>query len=543
MLSPAVLFNYIRNPLCYTYTLLTTIVMLKKFKRNFNSISLSVLIALLLINTVLIFYNRAVMVENNQLQAQTEQVKELWISIFDSNLRRMDLGLRGFALTRNAQLLDPYRSGMRDLPICIKNIDSLLVVQSQDSLATHFAAFKLKLDEYVAFSERMRLTAEEGNTEEFVKMLNEDKGYDLWQAFAPMFNYTLSHQDKLMAEARAKYQTALDRNVIFQIILIALAIPALISVMYRIKRDVKARKNLLLEFEDNNRKYMFNPGTPLPDDNPQIIIQNSIENLKKTSSFIKSIAGGNYGVTWEGLTPENEVLNKENLTGDLIKMRDQMKIVKETDERRIWSTEGLAKFSEVARSNQHDIEKLSNEVIRFLTKHMRSQQGSLFLLQDDENQEPFLSLAACYAFDKRKFLEKRIEIGSGLIGQAYLEGSTMVLKQIPNGYIKITSGMGDATPTCLVIVPMKYNDRVEAVLELASFEEFQPHEIEFLEKAGEVIASSVYSTKTNERTTKLLTATQQQTEMLKAQEEELRQNMEEMQATQENMRRLEKESV
>ena len=517
--------------------------MLKKFKRNFNSISLSLLIVLLLINTALIFYNRAVMVENNILQVQTEEVKKVWISIFDSNLRRMDLGLRGYALVRNPQLLDPYHSGMRDLPIATRIIDSLLIVQGKDSLSAHFASFKIKLDDYVAFSEKMRTVAEEGNTEEFVKMLNLDKGFDLWQAYAPMFNYIMADQDKLMVEARSRYEKALDRNVIFQIALLLLAIPALISVMYRIKRDVKARKNLLLEFEENNRKYMFNPGTPLPDDNPQIIIQNSIENLKKTSTFIKRIAGGDYSVNWEGLSAENADLNKDNLTGDLIKMRDQMKKVKEADERRIWSTEGLAKFSDVTRSNQHDIEKLANEVIRFLTKHLQAQQGSLFLLHDEENDEPYLSLAACYAFDKKKFLEKRIELGSGLVGQAYLEGSTIVLKEIPNGYIKITSGMGDATPTSLIIVPMKYNDRVEAVLELASFNEFQPHEIEFLEKAGEVIASSVYSTKTNERTTKLLASTQQQTEMLKAQEEELRQNMEEMQATQENMRRLEKESA
>jgi CHASE3 domain sensor protein len=517
--------------------------MLKKFKKNFNSISLSVLIVLLLVNTALIFYNRSVMVENNTLQAQTEEVKRLWISIFDTNLRRMDLGLRGYVLTKNPQLLDPYHSGMRDLPLSVKNIDSLLVVQGKDSIAQQFASFKIKLNDFVAFTERMRVIAEEGNTEEFIRMLNEDRGFDLWLAYAPMFNYMLANQDALMVEARSKYGKALDRNVIFQIALVILAVPALISVMYRIKRDVKARKNLLLEFEANNRRYMFDPGTALPDDNPQIIIQNSIENLKKTSTFIKSIAGGNYAVNWEGLTSENESLNQDNLTGDLIKMRDKMKKVKEADEQRIWSTEGLAKFSEVARANQNNIEKLSNEVIRFLTKHLKAQQGSLFLLQDEENQEPCLTLAACYAFDKKKFLEKRIEIGSGLIGQAYLEGNTILLKEIPNGYVKITSGMGDATPTCLIIVPMKYNERVEAVLELASFTQFEEHEIEFMEKAGEVIASSVYSTKTNERTTKLLSATQEQAETLKAQEEELRQNMEEMQATQENMKRLEKEKV
>jgi putative methionine-R-sulfoxide reductase with GAF domain len=92
----------------------------------------------------------------------------------------------------------------------------------------------------------------------------------------------------------------------------------------------------------------------------------------------------------------------------------------------------------------------------------------------------------------------------------------------------------------VIIVPMKYNERVEAVLELASFTKFETHEVEFLEKAGEVIASSIYATKTNERTSKLLQETQEQAEALRSQEEELRQNMEELQATQEDMRRREK---
>ncbi len=515
--------------------------MLRKIKDNFITISLTVLMVLLVFNTALIFYNRSVMVTNNTLQRQTEEVKKLWIAIFDGNLRRMDMGLRGYALTRNPQMLDPYHSGLRDMAGTVRNIDSLLAVQNQDSIAQLFEPFKLKLNEFLAHNEKMRKLAEEGNLEEFVKLLNLDKGFDLWKAYAPMFNYMLAHQDRVMQEARLRYQRALDRNVLFQIILIVLAIPALITVLYRIRRDAKARKRLLLDFEENNRKYMFNPGTDLPDDNPQVIIQNSIANLKKASTFIKAMASGDYGVQWDGISDANRELNSENLTGDLIKLRDQMKKVKETDEKRIWSTEGLAKFSDVARNNQNNIEKLSNEVIRFLTKHLQAQQGSLFLLQDDDNDEPYLNLAACYAFDKKKFINKRIDLGSGLIGQAYLEGSTIVLTEIPNGYITITSGLGDATPTCLIIVPMKYNDRVEAVLELASFTKFQPHEIEFLEKAGEVIASSIHSTRTNERTSKLLSASQQQSQMLRAQEEELRQNMEEMQATQENMRRMEKE--
>lgn len=515
--------------------------MIKKFKENFIAASLTILMVLLLINVALIFYNRSVMFKNNILQTQTETVRRHWSSIFDNSLRRIDLGLRGYALTKNPQMLRPYEDGVKAIPITFKNIDSLLAVQHLDTVRQQFPILTSKVNEYLAHCDRMRVAVTRDSTNAFLRMLDEDKGLELWLFFSPIYNKVINHQTRLMANAKNHYQSAVDRNVIFQALLALLGVPTLISVVSRLRREGTSRKKLLLDFEENNRKYMFDPGTNLQDVNPQAIIQNSIENLKKTSSFIKSIASGDYAVKWEGLHEKNFELNKNNLTGDLIKMRDQMKKVKDADEKRIWSTEGLAKFSEVARNNQNNIEKLCNEVLRFLTKHLKAQQGSLFLLQDEKDQDRFLELAACYAFDKKKFVEKKVEIGSGLVGQSYLDGNTILLTDIPKGYIAITSGLGKATPTCLIIVPMKYNEQVEAVLELASFNRFEPHEVEFLEKAGEVIASSIHSTKTNERTSKLLAATQQQTEMLKAQEEELRQNMEEMQATQENYKRLAKD--
>jgi CHASE3 domain sensor protein len=509
--------------------------MIKNLKENFISISLYLLISLILVNTILIIYNRNVMVKNNILQKQSEEVKKAWTEVFDGNLRRMDLGLRGYALTKNTQLLDPYVTAKRDMPRTIKRIDSLLVVQHLDTLRDDFEGFKVKLDQYMVYADEMKNYAEQENTQEFLRLLNEDRGYDLWAAFSPMFTSIIAYEDRLVEQARNQYEQALNRNVIFGVLLLLLTLPTLIAVMYKIRRETKARIRLLQDFEQNTRQYMFDPGEEVGAYNAQAIIQTSIRNLKKASTFIKNIAAGNYAVNWEGMTEQNAPLNQENLAGDLIKMRDQMKKVKDLDEKRIWSTEGLAKFSDVARNNQNNIEKLSNEVIRFLTKHLQAQQGSLFILHDDEGTEPYLELAACFAFNKKKFVERRIEIGNGLVGQAFLEGGTILLTDVPPGYIHITSGLGDATPSCVIIVPMKYNDRVEAVLEMASFTKFESHEIEFLEKAGEVIASSMYSTKTNERTSKLLRETQEQAETLRSQEEELRQNMEELQATQEDM--------
>jgi CHASE3 domain sensor protein len=513
----------------------------QRLKENFINFSLTLLIVLILFNTVLIFYNRHVMVENTILQKQTQEVKKRWSDIFESNLRRMDLGLRGYALIKtpgiveNHGILSPYFDALRAYKPNMDKIDSLLVVQNLDTLRGEFQDVRKKIDEFVVFTTELKTLVDNDDMQGFVNLLKADKGKDVWAVYSPLFTKVNTIEDQLVEKANADYQQALDRNVIFQVFLILLTIPTLIAVMYRIRRDARNRKKLLADFEQNNRQYMFDSGTELPADNPQVIIQSSIRNLKKASSFVKDIAAGNYSVNWEGLNADNGKLNQDNLAGDLIKMRDQMKKVKELDEKRIWSTEGLAKFSDVARNNQNNIEKLSNEVIRFLTKHLKSQQGSLFVLRDEEGQEPHLDLAACYAFDKKKFIDKKIDIGSGMVGQAYMEGGTILLTDLPPNYIAITSGLGQASPTCVIIVPMKYNERVEAVLELASFSRFEQHEVEFLEKAGEVIASSIYATKTNERTAKLLKETQEQAEALRSQEEELRQNMEELQATQEDM--------
>jgi transcriptional regulator with GAF, ATPase, and Fis domain len=229
-----------------------------------------------------------------------------------------------------------------------------------------------------------------------------------------------------------------------------------------------------------------------------------------------------------------------NLAGRLTRMRDQLKQMKNEEERRQWSNEGLTLFSETVRNHQQNLTELSLEVVRFLTKYMNAQQGGLFVLREEEG-ESYLELAACYAFDRKKYIEKRVDIGVGLIGQAYLEEQTSLLTKIPQGYTYITSGMGEATPECLLIVPMKYNERTEAIIELASLEKFEDHQVAFIEKAGEFVASALQSVRTTEKMQKLLAASQQQAEEMRSTEEEMRQNFEELQATQEEMMRKQNE--
>lgn len=249
--------------------------------------------------------------------------------------------------------------------------------------------------------------------------------------------------------------------------------------------------------------------------------------LKTKAVFADEISQGNLGADLKDLN-QNDVLGKS-----LLNMRNQLRVAQETDSQRNWTSEGLARIGELLRSFK-STEELYITVIQFIVKYVNSNQGGLFLL--DENREK-IRLVSCYAYQKKKFLDKEFEAGSGIIGQCILEGSTLYLTDVPKDYVHITSGLGDANPRSLLIVPLKSNEEVYGAIEMASFSLFKDHEISFIEKACEGIASSISMVHGTEKTKALVEQLSQQTEELKSQEEEMRQNMEEMQATQEEMGR------
>jgi GAF domain-containing protein/HAMP domain-containing protein len=260
-----------------------------------------------------------------------------------------------------------------------------------------------------------------------------------------------------------------------------------------------------------------------------------VAGLRSTSLFAENIGNGNYQASYSPLS-EHDVLGNA-----LINMRNNLARVAEDDKRRNWATEGLAKFSEVLRRNNNNINQLGDELISNLVKYLNANQGGFFIVNDTET-ETFLELKSCYAWDKKKYLEQHIYEGEGLTGQVWQEKETIYLTEVPQNYISITSGLGEANPNSILIVPLKVNDEIFGVIEMASFNEFAPYEIEFIEKIAESIASTVSAVKINERTQKLLEDSTMLTEQMRAQEEEMRQNMEELQATQEEMQRAQKDA-
>jgi putative methionine-R-sulfoxide reductase with GAF domain len=253
-------------------------------------------------------------------------------------------------------------------------------------------------------------------------------------------------------------------------------------------------------------------------------------------NFINSIEAGELEIHFEKQFEETAIANS------LKNMHDKMKAIAKEEQQRNWAAEGLAKFSNILRQENSSIIEFGDIIIREIVKYLNINQGSIFMVENDENDNEYIKILGTYAYNKKKYCEqKRIEIGEGLVGQCYLEKDIIYMTDVPQFYVNITSGLGEATPNSILLVPLIVKDTVYGVVELASFGEFKKHEIEFLQKLSENIASAISSAKIADRTNKLLQEAQQQTEEIRAQEEELRQNMEEMEATTEEMMRQRKE--
>ncbi|MBY0424387.1 MAG: GAF domain-containing protein, partial [Cytophagales bacterium] len=164
-------------------------------------------------------------------------------------------------------------------------------------------------------------------------------------------------------------------------------------------------------------------------------------------------------------------LKNEELRANEDKLNKYIAEIEETrieDKKREWTNNGLAKFADILRSQNNDIQASYDAIITNLVKYLDANQGGLFVVEGEDNSR-FIELKSYYAYERKKYLEKRIEIGEGLIGQCYLEKDIVYLTKVPENYISITSGMGEATPRAVLLVPLMLNEEVFGVIELASF--------------------------------------------------------------------------
>lgn len=247
---------------------------------------------------------------------------------------------------------------------------------------------------------------------------------------------------------------------------------------------------------------------------------------------------------------ENQRLIKEAEDKEKTILQDQAKLnayieqvegARKQEQQREWTNAGLASLGELLRDQSLSMDDLYARIVSAIVKYAKATQGCLFVAEEKGNEGALLELKACYAYARNRFVDARVHSGEGLVGQIFLEKEPVMITEVPQGYTTITSGLGDATPRCLVIIPLCYNEEAIGVMEIASLDTFEPFQLQYLYKAADTLAASISGLMVNERTKVLLAQSQQQTEVLRAQEEEMRQNMEELSATQEETERKERQ--
>ncbi|MEH2452553.1 hybrid sensor histidine kinase/response regulator [Nostoc sp.] len=208
---------------------------------------------------------------------------------------------------------------------------------------------------------------------------------------------------------------------------------------------------------------------------------------------------------------------KDNINQMIANLRETTQKNTEQD----WLKTNLAKFTRMLQG-QRDLETVSKLILSELAPLVGAQHGVFFLMEHGENT-PYLKLISSYAYRERRHLANRFHLGEGLVGQCALEKQRILLTEVPSDYVRISSGLGEATPLNAVVLPVLFEGQVTAVIELASFRRFSEIHLTFFDQLTESIAIVLNTIAASMRTEELLKQSQSLAEELQTQQSELRQ--------------------
>lgn len=254
--------------------------------------------------------------------------------------------------------------------------------------------------------------------------------------------------------------------------------------------------------------------------------------LNKVSTVMSSVANGS-----TDLNTKIEVKSKDEIDevgNSFNKMVESLEEKTKIDQSHNWIKSNIAEIT-TSLSGMHDLESLSQTFLSKIVPLMESCHAVFYIKNMDKQNEPIFQLLASYAYKERKHLSNTFRIGEGLVGQAVLEKSPIILTDVPSDYIRVTSGLGEAAPLTIYVLPVSFEGDVKAVLELASFKPFSLTQQTFLEEMINGLGIILASVLGRIQLAKLLEESQALTEEVQAQSEELQAQQVELKATNEDL--------
>lgn len=202
----------------------------------------------------------------------------------------------------------------------------------------------------------------------------------------------------------------------------------------------------------------------------------------------------------------------------------------------------LTKINNIINYTQYDASGMYHQLILEIVSVLEINQVGLYSVNRENPKNIRIELVSSYAYGEQKVANQSIKEGEGLLGQAYVNKEKLILKDIPKGYTRISSGLGSADPKYLAIIPLSSHHQIEGLIEIASFRNLEDFEIEFLERAGQSLATFMATEREQSHTQKLLEKAEQQTQVLHHKELEMQEQIEKQQKTAKELRLKQLES-
>ncbi|KAB2345229.1 HAMP domain-containing protein [Actinomadura rudentiformis] len=217
--------------------------------------------------------------------------------------------------------------------------------------------------------------------------------------------------------------------------------------------------------------------------------------------------------------------------GEVAELKDNVNLMvanlRETTRAKDWLESNLARIAGLMQGHR-DLVEVASLILSELTPLVGAHYGAFFLAQREGGEEPTLHLISGYGYRGHNRLNEELDFGQGLVGQAAVEKKRLIIVDAPPDYIKISSGLGESSPACVVVLPIVFEDEVLGVIELAAFSKFSDVHLAFFDQFVHTIGVAINTIIANARTEALLGESQRLTRELQERSGELQRQQAEL---------------
>jgi PAS domain-containing protein len=215
-------------------------------------------------------------------------------------------------------------------------------------------------------------------------------------------------------------------------------------------------------------------------------IKKLIDDQNEVERFIDQVNEGDLDLAYQ-CDREDSHMGKS-----LFKMQQKLKSITDDEKKNSWISNNTSILEKYIKE-EGDLTVLAKRIISLLTTSISAGVGILYRL--DGTEEQFFNPLASYGLSEESKSTKKVYVGNGQLGQLGIERKTILIADIPSGYLVVESGLGASTPHSLVMIPLLFKDKLYGAIEVAAFKSITTHEVAWLERAAASIAAHLFNYK------------------------------------------------